>query len=214
MNNENILRMGKKIYTKNLTPGISVYGEETIKKEGYEYRYWDPFRSKLAAALLKNMSQFISPNSKVLYLGAASGTTISHVSDITPNGFVFGVEFSKRVAKQLFLLSMKRRNLASILADASKPEEYIPYVPAVDVLYQDVAQKNQVEIFIKNADLFLKKGGFGFLALKAKSVDVTKKPKQIYERVYRQLLERFDVLEYKNIAPFQKDHMVYLVKKE
>lgn len=214
MDNENILRAGKKIYTRNLTPGVSVYGEERITKESHEYRYWDPFRSKLAAALLKNMSQFISPNSKVLYLGAASGTTISHVSDITPKGFVFGVEFSKRVTKQLFLLSTERKNLAPILADANRPEDYLPYVPAVDVLYQDVAQKNQVEIFIKNADLFLKEGGFGFLALKAKSVDVTKKPKQIYERVYRQLLEHFDVLEYKNIAPFQKDHMVYLVRKE
>ncbi len=214
MDNENILRLGKKIYTKNLIPGASVYGEERIIKDNIEYRYWDPFRSKLAAALLKNMSQFISPNSKVLYLGAASGTTISHVSDITPKGFVFGIEFSKRVAKQLFILSMRRKNLASILADANRPEDYVPYVPTVDVLYQDVAQKNQVEIFIKNADLFLKKGGFGFLALKAKSVDVTKKPKQVYDMAYRKLLEHFDVLEYKNIAPFQKDHMVYLVRKE
>ena len=42
-----------------------------------------PFRSKLAAAILGGVENiWMKPGSKVLYLGAASGTTVSHVSDI------------------------------------------------------------------------------------------------------------------------------------
>ena len=70
------------VATKNLTPGISVYGEELIKEDD-EYRVWNPFRSKLAAAILGGVDQIhMQPGSKVLYLGAASGTTVSHVADI------------------------------------------------------------------------------------------------------------------------------------
>lgn len=48
-----------------------------------EYRAWNPFRSKLAAAILGGIDQIhIKPGVRVLYLGAASGTTVSHVSDI------------------------------------------------------------------------------------------------------------------------------------
>ncbi len=213
MENKNLIRRGNKLFTKNLTPGINVYGEDTIFVDGVEYRYWDPFRSKLAAAILKNLDVELKDTDKVLYLGAASGTTISHVSDLVNRGFVFGVEISKRVAKQLYLLSMRRRNLAMLLADANKPRTYIKYVPLVDFVYQDVAQKNQVEIFKKNISLYLKKGGLGFLALKAKSIDVTRKPKAIYREVYKELLSEFDVLDYKVIAPFQKDHCVFVVQK-
>ncbi len=214
MNNENIIRIGNKLFTRNLVPGTRVYNEELITRDNVEFRYWDPFRSKFAAALLKGMDNFILKDSKVLYLGAASGTTISHVSDIVTDGFVFGVEFAKRVAKQLYILSKQRHNLAMILNDANKPEDYLSFVPAVDVVYQDVAQKNQVEIFSKNVDLFLKRGGFGFLALKARSVDVTKNPKIIYKEVYKQLISHFDVVDYKIISPYQKDHCVYLIRKE
>lgn len=48
-----------------------------------EYRAWNPFRSKLAASIVGGVGDIhIKPGSKVLYLGAASGTTVSHVSDI------------------------------------------------------------------------------------------------------------------------------------
>ena len=44
---------------------------------------WNPFRSKLAAAILGGVDKIhMKPGSKVLYLGAASGTTVSHVSDL------------------------------------------------------------------------------------------------------------------------------------
>lgn len=77
------------LVTKNLVPGESVYGEKRISIEGgvegtkTEYRVWNPFRSKLAAGVLGGLDDiFIKPGAKVLYLGAASGTSVSHVADI------------------------------------------------------------------------------------------------------------------------------------
>uniref|UniRef100_A0A0D9XMK6 Fibrillarin n=1 Tax=Leersia perrieri TaxID=77586 RepID=A0A0D9XMK6_9ORYZ len=74
--------------TKNMVPGESVYGEKRISVQNedgtkVEYRVWNPFRSKLAAAVLGGVDNiWIAPGTRVLYLGAASGTTVSHVSDI------------------------------------------------------------------------------------------------------------------------------------
>lgn len=77
------------LVTKNLVPGESVYGEKRISIEGgedgakTEYRVWNPFRSKLAAGVLGGLDHiYIAPGAKVLYLGAASGTSVSHVADI------------------------------------------------------------------------------------------------------------------------------------
>ena len=63
-----------------------------------EYRVWNPFRSKLAAAVLAGVDNIhVRPGAKVLYLGAASGTSVSHVSDVVgPEGTVYAVEFSHR----------------------------------------------------------------------------------------------------------------------
>ncbi|HUK84302.1 MAG TPA: fibrillarin-like rRNA/tRNA 2'-O-methyltransferase, partial [Candidatus Acidoferrum sp.] len=69
----------QRLATVNLTPGLNVYGERLVKVKGVEYRIWDAFRSKLAAAILKGVDNVpIEPGFKVLYLGAASGTTPSH----------------------------------------------------------------------------------------------------------------------------------------
>lgn len=81
------------LVTLNMAPGIAVYGEKRIsvekppidgaEKTKVEYRVWNPFRSKLAAAVLGGVDQIhMVPGTKVLYLGAASGTSVSHVSDI------------------------------------------------------------------------------------------------------------------------------------
>lgn len=77
------------LVTKNIVPGESVYGEKRISIAGdvegtkVEYRVWNPFRSKLAAGILGGLDDiFIAPGKKVLYLGAASGTSVSHVADV------------------------------------------------------------------------------------------------------------------------------------
>ncbi|RME78092.1 fibrillarin-like rRNA/tRNA 2'-O-methyltransferase [Candidatus Woesearchaeota archaeon] len=203
-----------RLFTKNLVPRKSVYGERLVRVQGVEYREWDPRRSKLCAGIKKGASQIgIYPDSKVLYLGASTGTTISHVSDIVgENGFVVGVDIAPRTTRELVFLSEERSNLAPLLADANHPEHY-PQLIEFDALFQDVAQKNQVEIFLKNMAL-VKKGGFGLLCVKSRSIDVTKKPSIIYKEVLRELEKHITVVDKRTLEPFEQDHILYICKKK
>ena len=155
------------VATKNLTPGISVYGEELIIEDD-EYRIWNPRRSKLAAALLNGLENLnIEESSKVLYLGASTGTTVSHISDIVINGRIYAVEFSPTTAKKLVQLSRQRPNIAPILGDATKPKGYLNIVEKVDLVYCDVAQPTQSELFMKNMNLFFIFYSIGLLMIKS-----------------------------------------------
>lgn len=206
---------GKNIFTKNLTPGRSVYGEKLIVADGVEYRHWNPYRSKLAALVLKGCRHFpFARDSKVLYLGAASGTTVSHISDIAVNGAIYAVEISPRAIRDLIRLAERRKNIIPILADANKPLSYRAMVPAsVDVLYQDVAQRNQLEIFLNNAEIYLGFGGYGLLMVKARSIDVTKTPEKLFSHVEAELNKKsMKILAKHNLEPFDKDHMAIVVK--
>jgi len=108
------------LVTKNMVLGESVYGEKRIATEDeagkLEYRVWNPFRSKLAAAILGGVDKIhMPPGSKVLYLGAASGTSVSHVSDVVgPEGMVYAVEFSHRSGRDLLNVAKKRTNLSPL----------------------------------------------------------------------------------------------------
>ncbi len=107
---------------------------------------------------------------KVLYLGIASGTTSSHFSDIIgKEGIIYGIEISERVLRDLLPVSEERKNIMPILADARKPEEY-PWIEQVDLIYADIALKEQSEILIRNAKMFLKPDGFGMIAVKSRSI--------------------------------------------
>ncbi len=202
------------IATKNLNPGISVYGEELIK-EDCEYRLWNPRRSKLAAALLNGLETLdIQGNSKVLYLGASTGTTVSHISDILINGRVYAVEFSPTTAKKLVQLSTQRPNIAPILGDATKPKKYLNLVEKVDLVYCDVAQPTQTELFMKNMNLFTDDDGLGLLMIKARSIDVVQKPKKIFKQEEKKLKEKgFKINEKIKLEPYEKDHIALFVEK-
>ena len=206
------------IYTKNLTPGKSFFSEELVREGGIEYRSWDVSRSKLGATIKKGASQIgIKDKDLVLYLGASHGFTPSYVSDLVgKEGFVFCIDNAPRVVRDLIFVCEDRDNMAPILADANHPEEYRELVTKqVDDVYQDIAQKNQVEIFLKNCDAFLKKGGFGLLAVKARSVDVTKHPKEIFREVRRQLEQSSMVIvDYRELEPFERDHAFFVCKKK
>ena len=154
------------IATKNLTPGISVYGEELIQ-EKEEYRIWNPRRSKLAAALLNGLENLdISEDAKVLYLGASTGTTVSHISDIVTDGRIYAVEFSPTTAKKLVRLARQRTNIAPILGDATKPKNYLNITEKTDIVYCDVAQPTQSQLFMKNMNLIGKDDAIGALMIK------------------------------------------------
>lgn len=199
----------KRIYTKSLVKGQSVYGERIIKG----YREWIPNRSKLGAALRVGLKNFpFTKNSTILYLGCASGTTCSHLSDLCTNGRIFGLDVAFRVFTKFIRLCETRNNLYPVFADAKHPETY-KFVDKVDILFQDIAQKDQVHIFVKNCEEYLKTNGYGMLAVKARSIDVTKKPQIIFSQVREELKKHFKILEEKNLKPYEKDHDFFVIKK-
>lgn len=206
---------GKYLYTINSVPGKRVYDERFVREGGKEYRSWDAFRSKLAGAIKKGLKTFpFMPGAKVLYLGASTGTTPSHVSDIVgPEGEVYAIEFSAHCMKLLIQNCKERENLIPILADANKPQDY-EEVGEVDILYEDVAQPNQDEILVKNADMFLKKGGIAMITIKSQSIDVTKTPEETFSVVVAKLEKHFEVLEKFKLEPFDKDHLFVVLRKK
>lgn len=204
-----------RLATINATVGKTVYDEDLFIFEGKEYRYWDPYRSKFAAAYLSGMKSLPQIKEKsILYLGVSTGTTASHFSDINSNGIIFGVEFSSKVMRKFFRLSEQRSNLIPILADARRPEEYSSFVLEADLIYQDVAQPDQATIFGRNALEFLKSGGFGLIAIKSQSIDVSLEPEKVFSNQIKELEEDFglEIIEYKTIEPYEKKHAVVVIK--
>jgi fibrillarin-like pre-rRNA processing protein len=213
---EGIYSDGKMIYTKNLVIGTKVYGEKLINFKGVELREWNPYRSKFCAALKNGIKQKLFFKScKVLYLGSAEGTTISHISDIVgEEGYIFGVDISETAMQKLLDLSDERGNIFPILADAQMPIEYTEEVGGeIDTLFQDVSQRNQTEIFLRNAFL-LKEGGLGALSLKTKSISQSGTAQEILEKEKQKLEDEFDILEIISLEPFEKEHYLIVVKKK
>ena len=204
-----------KLATENLVAGNQVYNEKIITKKGIEYRLWDPFRSKLAAAIMKGLEEFPFKNkSTVLYLGVSTGTTVSHISDIVgPSGIIFGVEHASRVARDfLDRVAAYRKNIIPILQDARKPKDYFSVFGKVDIVYVDIAQPDQTKIAIENCRMYLKKGGYLFLVIKTRSIDVTKSPKRIVDEEVEKLKSNFEVLQVIDLHPYDKDHAIVIAK--
>lgn len=117
---------------------------------------------------------YFGPGSKVLYLGGASGTSVSHVADIVgPSGFVYAVEFSPRSGRDLIAMASKRTNVVPIVEDARQPLKYRMIMPMVDAIFADVAQPDQARIVAMNAHYFLKVGGGILISIKANCIDST-----------------------------------------
>jgi fibrillarin-like pre-rRNA processing protein len=205
--------MDNSFATMNADPGHSVYKEKLVRTEGHELRVWDPFRSKLCGAMKKGLKEFpFLEGSKLLYLGASTGTTVSHLSDVLgPKGELFAVEIAPQCMKPLLALSDRRLNIIPIHGDARQPQEYSD-VGQVDSLYMDVAQPDQDDIIIKNARMFLKKGGIAMLCVKSQSIDVTKKPDEVFAIVIKKLETVFDILEKIKLEPFDKDHLFLVMR--
>jgi len=206
----------KRLATKNYAEGRNVYGERLVRCMGVEYRLWDPFRSKLAAAILKTLKTVpIQPTHKVLYLGAASGTTASHVSDIVgEKGHVYCVEFASRAIRELVNNVCEfRPNMSPILADARLPERYSMLVEKVEDIYCDIAQPEQAKVLADNADLFLVDEGWIMLAVKSQSIDVTKEPSEVYKQEMDTLKSRgFQIVDVVHLEPYDKAHAMIVAK--
>ena len=211
---EGVATDGSWLLTRNRVPGTSAYGESLPREGGIEYRRWDANRSKLAAYLKCGGHVWgFRATSSVLYLGAGSGTTASHVSDVCREGTITAVEISARAFRDLLRLAENRTNLVPVLGDATKPEAYGGRLGAVDVLYQDVAQRDQAGIFLKNIR-WIAPGGTGYLMVKARSEDMAQAPARIFEAVKLELLNAgLKILDLRVLSPYQLDHAALVVQK-
>jgi fibrillarin-like pre-rRNA processing protein len=179
-----------------------------VQMEDGEYRSWNPRKSKLSAGIFNGLQTFpFTPTSHVLYLGAASGTTASHLSDICTQGLVYCVEFSPRTGRDLVFTCESRKNMIPILADASQPHTYSDRITAVDIIYQDIAQPHQSEILHKNC-LFLKEGGYAFICIKSRSIDVTAEPRTIFKKETKKIKKFLSIQERIPLEPYEKDHLL------
>ena len=203
----------KKLATKNLIPGNQVYNEKLLTVNGVEYRIWNPFRSKLAASIMNDLNDFpFNKKSDVLYLGVSTGTTISHISDIVEqNGTIFGVEHASRVARDfLDRVASHRKNIVPIIQDARKPGEFFSVYKKVDIVYVDIAQPDQTDIAIKNCKLYLKSGGYLFLVIKTRSIDVVKDPRMVIKGEIKKLNTLFQIKQTIDLHPYDKDHVIVI----
>ena len=212
---ENVYQVDNNIATVNLRPGFQVYQEKLLEYEDMELRLWNPRRSKLAASIIKGLHTFpFKKDSKVLYLGASAGTTPSHISDICTEGRIYSVEFSPTMMRDFIDVSSKRENLLPILGDATRPSSYQHLVEKVDVIYSDVAQSTQTKLFLDNFRIFSKEDTVGILMIKARSIDVTMKPNDVFRQEKKHLKEGgLKVVEEIKLDPYEKDHIAFICEK-
>ena len=183
------------------TRGDPVYGEPT---DG-EWRAWNPRRSKLGAMFERGFETGLEGGGTVLYLGAASGTTVSHVADFS--GPTYAVEFAARPARDLLDVARSRPRLFPLVKDARKPETYAHVVESgVDAIVQDVATRGQARVALENRR-FLREDGRLLLAIKARSEDVTGDPETTFDEVCTELEEGYEILERRRLEPYHVDHL-------
>ena len=208
-----VYKIDGRLATKNAIPGRKAYTEEMFKDDSGEYRMWNPYRSKLAAAILNGLKHFaFGEGSSVLYIGAATGTTASHISDIARKGSIYCIELSERSMRELVRVCEDRKNMLPILADARYPERYQEMVDECDIIYQDASAREQAEMLKINSK-FLKSGGTAYFVIKSQSVDVSMDPKAVFKQELYRLKDDFELLQTVPLEPFDRLHMFCVLKK-
>lgn len=184
-----------------------VYGERTLNG----FRVWNPYRSKISAYYYLGGDVELKPEMRVLYLGAAHGTTVSHVADYSE--IVYAVENAYAPMRDLLAVASRRKNIMPVFADATQPSSYAPIVETVDMLIQDVAHPDQAGIATKNS-VFLKPGGPALIVIKARSIDVSRNPENVVEEMCRFLEESpLTVGKVIWLEPYHQDHAILVCKK-
>ena len=190
-----IWKDGKLLSPGRILPGDRVY---------HGMRIWDPAHSKVAALCHVHGEPPVT-NASVLYLGAASGSTVSFLSDYAE--IVYAVEFSPRSVRDLIRLAYERSNIIPIFEDARYPERYLPFVEPVDLLIQDIAQRDQADIAIRNLS-FLKQNGHFILFLKLFSMGIEKKREELTDDVLK-LIKCAGIIDINviNLDTYQSGHV-------
>ncbi len=218
---KNLIKINNKHYaTLSKKEGYNVYGERIIRYKNREYRIWNPTKSKLGAALHNkipiNIIKKIESSNYILYLGIANGTTASHLEDLNPNAMIFGVEISPRsIIDLVYMIKKRKSNIIPILENAAHPLRYSFMVAKSDILYVDIAQPHQTDIALRNGELFLKKGGLLFLAIKTRSIDIKKKPVEIVKKEIEKIESYgYEISFSTMLDPYERDHgFVVAIKK-
>jgi fibrillarin-like pre-rRNA processing protein len=217
------------VATRNLTPGRIYYGERTIRakagnrnSETVEFRFWDPFRSKLSASILRGLKVMpFREGTSCVYLGASTGTTVSHLSDIVGNtGRIFAVEVAPRVARELLEnVARYRKNIVPIIEDARHPERFSSVYGEIDTVYCDIAQSDQTEIAVANCNRFFpdrekgKESNILFLVVKASSIDALKDKQRVFEEQTKILKQAgFEVLQKIDLEPYDRNHAMIIAQ--
>ncbi|MCI4351356.1 MAG: fibrillarin-like rRNA/tRNA 2'-O-methyltransferase [Thermoplasmata archaeon] len=197
-------------FTAGLGTPPAVYGERVIGRGGRQWRRWDPTRSKLGAAVVKGWDDPLPRvGERWLYLGAATGTTASHVADLVgPSGAVYAVERSLRPFTRLLANAEHYPNLLPILADARTPGRFVGDVPIVDGLYLDIAQPDQLEIALTNAAWFLRDRGALLFAVKTASMGRERSPQHHLQDVVQRLESMFEVRSSLSLEPMHRRHFL------
>jgi len=209
-----IFSINDRLVVENPIPGYKPFDEEVLKTEKKEFRIWNPYRSKAGAAIVKGIKEFpVTRDSKVLYLGAAHGFTPSFLSAVIgKDGVIYAIEFSERCFNELLPLCTKYKNITPILVDARKPELY-QWIEKVDVVYCDISQPDETEIAIRNCKEFLKPEGYLLLAIKSRSIDITRTPNEVYQSEIKKLKDAgFKIVDWKNLDPFEHAHAFVVAK--
>jgi fibrillarin-like pre-rRNA processing protein len=186
--------------------GEAVYGERIVQG----FRVWNPRRSKLSALYHITQGIELEPHFRVLYLGAANGTTASHVADYVE--VVYAIESAPRPFRDLLEVAGRMKNIIPIMANARRPELYRPLVEKVDLIYQDIAQRDQIDILLSNT-VFLKSGGTFLLMLKSRSIEVRRPPLEVAAEAGDQIRKRgLQVDPPVFLDPFYPDHAAFMGK--
>lgn len=209
-----VYRIDGRLATKNMLPGRRAYTEELFNDKSGEYRMWNPYRSKLAAAILNGLKHFsFDAMSSVLYIGAATGTTASHISDIAKGGSIYCIELSERNMRELIRVCEDRENMLPILADARYPDRYKEMIDECDIIYQDASAREQAQMLNINSR-FLKSGGTAYFVIKSQSVDVSMDPKAVFKRELSLLKDEFELIQTVPLEPFDRLHMFAVLRKK
>ena len=222
-----IRKEGRTLWTRNAVKGISVRDERRKKDSRIEWRHWEPQKSKVAACLLKTKldpSELIPEvGSTCLYLGASSGTTVSHIHDHVcgsgnhHNGQIVSVEISPRMMRDLSKLSELRPGLIPVLGDARKPTVISPYLrDKVDLIHQDISVADQTKSLWNISEIFLKDDGIGLLSLKAASERWIEGGDDSRFKSAKELIEsnsKVELIENVDISHFEGQHRVFVIRK-
>ena len=212
---DGVYRIDKRLFTANSTPGYSVYGEEMVDSDGVQYRSWNPYRSKLSAALMKGLKEFaFGKGMSILYIGGATGTTVSHISDIVgESGRIYCIELSERNMRELVKVCEAKRNILPILADAGYPDSYAQVMGECDIIYQDASARDQSGILLANSR-YLKKGGIAYFIIKSQSIDISRKPGDVFKDELKKVSGTYEVVEKVDIEPYDMLHMFAVLRKK